>query len=68
MKYFVMVALFAIGVSVGVLITPEPPKGYQGFISVEACEVEVNKIYNTALETVAITKECISALACSNPI
>lgn len=62
MKYFLMAAFFTIGLGVGILITPEPPTGYEGFVSVEACQLEIDKIFNTAMESVTIAKECIATL------
>ena len=62
MRIFLLTSFLLIGMGIGILITPEPPKGYEGFISVEACKVEVDKIYNTAQETARITKECIASL------
>lgn len=62
MKYFLMVALFAIGVGVGVLITPEPPKGYDGFVSVGICNERIQEFENIAEQCVKIAMELVTEL------
>jgi len=63
MKYFVLVATFAIGVSTGILITPEPPTEYNNFVTEASCKNEITRAVNTTRAAFReLVEECAQQL------